>query len=135
MSEYDEQALSFLRNNDLKMVIKKSEFQNPPMWATEAGEASGYKYTVTLTSSRGAYTFPFWDSIHNRQVGKTPTKYDVLAALTIWEGSIDDFTDEFGYEDTKTSKTIEIYNSVIDQTLQLKHILPTKALNALQEIN
>lgn len=133
MNEYQEQALKFLRTNDVKLKIKKSEVQEPANWSIDG--VSGYKYDVTMTTSRGAYQFPFWDSIANRQEGKTPTKYDVLACLNVWEGSIDEFTDEFGYNDQPTSETIKTYNAVIDQSLQLKHILPAKALRELQEIN
>ena len=132
MSEYDEHAQRFLRIHDVKLTIKRADVQQSAPWAT--GE-SGYKYDVTMTTSRGAYRFPFWDSIHNRQTNQKPTKYDILASLDVWEGTIDEFTDEFGYNDQPTSKTIETYNAVVDQTLQLKQILPATALEFLQEIN
>lgn len=132
MNEYDEQAQKFLRIHKVKLDIKKAEIQQPAPWSE--GQ-SGYKYDITMTTSRGAYRFPFWDSIHNRQTGKRPTAYDVLACLDVWEGSIDEFVDEFGYAEQPTSKTIDIYNAVIDQSLQLRHILPATALKFLQEIN
>lgn len=135
MSEYTKQALSFLQSNGVTLRITKAAYQSPAPWAQESNQISGYKHTVTMATSRGAYTFPFWDSLHNREIGKRPTTYDVLSCLMVWEGSLDDFVDEFGYSDTKTSLVIETYNQVIDQTLQLKHILPAKALNELTELN
>lgn len=132
MNEYTEQALSFLRNNNVKLQIKKSEVQQPARWSNDG--ISGYKYDITMSTSRGAYRFPFWDSIVSRQLDKRPSKYDILACLMVWEGSIDEFVSEFGYEDRKVSDVIETYNAVIDQGIQLKHILDAKAIRALQEI-
>lgn len=131
MNEYDKQAFDFLRKFNVRLKITRPDTQEPAPWAD--GQ-SGYKYNVTMTTERGAYMFPFWDSIANRQSGKLPTRYDVLAALMVWEGSIDDFVAEFGYDDQPISKVLTTYNAVIDQSLQLKHILNTKALEALQEI-
>lgn len=133
MNEYTEQAQKFLRTNDVRLKIKLSDVQQPASWAKDG--VSGLKYDVTMTTSRGAYTFPFWDSVHNRQTGKKPTAYDVLACLDIYEGSLDDFVTDFGYEDGKISDVLNTYNAVIDQSLQLQHILPAKALRELQEIN
>lgn len=132
MNEYDKLAKKFLQDNNVKLTIKKADIQEPARWANNG--VSGYKYDVTMTTGRGAYYFPFWDSIANRQDGKTPTAYDVLACLDVYEGSIDDFTNDFGYNDRPTSETIETYNAVIDQSIQLKHILPAKALKGLLEL-
>lgn len=132
MSEYTEQAQRFMRIHNVKLTIKLSETQQPAPWANGP---SGYKYDVTMTTSRGAYRFPFWDSIANRQEGKRPTAYDVLACLDVWEGTLDEFVEEFGYGDTKTGQVLATYNTIIDQSLQLKHILPVSALRFLQEIN
>ena len=132
MNEYTEQAQKFLRIHNVKLDIKKSAIQQAAPWSDGV---SGYKYDVTMTTSRGSYRFPFWDSISNRENNKRPTAYDVLACLDVWEGTIDEFTDEFGYNDQPTSKTIETYNAVIDQSIQLRHILPATALKFLQEIN
>lgn len=64
-TDYDKQADDFLKATGSMLKIELSEFQNGPIWAT--GEAYGTKYTVTLSNARGSYTFPFWDSINNRQ--------------------------------------------------------------------
>jgi len=132
MQDYTEQAQKFLRINNVKLRIKKSLIQEPAKWSDGV---SGYKYGIEMSTSRGVYRFPFWDSIANRQENKKPTVYDVLACLDVYEGSIDDFTTDYGYGDQPTSKTIETYNAVIDQSLQLKHILNPVALRQLQEIN
>ena len=134
MTDYRKQAVDFLLANDIKMTFKLSDIQTPPTWATE-GQPSGLKYSVTMKTSRGAYTFPFWDSVNNRQKQLRPTYYDILACLDIYEGTLDDFVADFGYDDQPVSKVIETYNAVIDQSLQLKHILTAKAVRQLQEIN
>lgn len=132
MNEYNEQAKKWLDDNSVKLKIELAPVQQPAPWSDRQ---SGYKYNVTMTSSRGAYHFPFWDSIANREEHKRPTAYDVLACLNVWEGSIDDFIAEFGYDDQPISKVLQTYNAVVDQSLQLKQILPAKALKQLQEIN
>lgn len=131
MNEYHEQAKRFLNENNLKLTIKEAETQEPAPWSDGV---SGLKYDVSLASERGTYYFKFWGSINDRQKGKKPTPYDVLAALDLWEGSIDEFVSDFGYTDEPISKVLSIYNAVVDQTLQLKHILDHKAQLQLELI-
>ena len=129
---YDEEARKFLRTHNIKLTINEASLQTAAPWADGS---SGTKYECVMTSERGAYRFNFWGSVAQRQGRDKPTAYDVLACLDIWEGTIDEFVDEFGYSDTPVSKVLETYNAVIDQNLQLKHILSTEALADLAEIN
>lgn len=133
MNEYIEQAHKFLRDSATTIQIKKADIQTAPRWSKDGQH--GYKYQVTLKRNRGNYTFDFWDSIANRQEDKKPTQYDILACLSVFEGSIDDFVSTFGFDNSKVSEVLDTYNAVVDQSLQLKHLFTAKQLEQLAEIN
>lgn len=96
MNEYTKQANDFLREANAKMTISYID--------TTINEAWGDKeyrnvYKAIIKTPKGQMTVKFWDSIHNTNYGKEPTKYDILACLQKYDvGSIDDFVAEFGYE-------------------------------------
>lgn len=81
MTNYNEQAKQFLESTKTTLGIEKATEQTPPIWATN--EKHGIKYTVTLSNSRGSYTFPFWDSVHNREVIDAIEK--AAATRTPWD--------------------------------------------------
>ena len=130
--DYKKQAQDFLDKNNLELTINRAALQSAPIWAHD-GE-HGIKYRVTITSQRGAYTFDFWDSIANKDNHAKPDAYDVLACLSVYDGTIDDFVDDFGYGDGKVSDVIKTYNSVVEQSSNLKHILTTSQLEELEAI-
>lgn len=133
-SDYLKQAKDFLEKTNTSFSIKKAEVQTPPSWTKDGKH--GYKYKVTLKNAKGTYAFDFWDSIANRQEGKRPDAYSVLACLDIYHGSLDDFVLEFGYNDSdlKISEVLRIYESVQDQTIQLEKLFTESQLKKLMEI-
>ena len=131
-TNYDKQARDLMKAVGIELAIKKSAIQSAPRWAKNG--IHGFRYDCTIKTTRGAYTFEFWDSIYNKQKGKRPTEYDVLASLMVWEGNIDDFVSEFGYSDTPTSEVLDTYNAVVEQSENLRHVLNTKQLAVLEEI-
>jgi len=112
MSEYDEQAQTFLDISGTEMFIRKT------------GVVEGFpfdkndkllhdKYSVRLVRGDQSYKFTFYDSAYNHEKGKRPSKYDILASLQKYP--VDDnmwtFTEESGYEihceeDYKRAKTV-----------------------------
>jgi hypothetical protein len=66
MTDYNKQANNFLKQTKTTLKIKKHPNQSPPPWY-KPGEKYGYKYKVTLENKKYSYTFPFWDSIANRE--------------------------------------------------------------------
>ena len=64
--DYQKQAQDFLNQTSSTLKIELAENQSAPLW-NKPGDAHGKRYAVTLASSRGSYSFDFWDSIHNRE--------------------------------------------------------------------
>ena len=97
MSEYEIQAIEFLKKAETKMHISR------------AGEVKGfpfdkhdtlwhYKYLITLSRKGKQYRFTFYDSFNNWKQNKRPTRYDVLASVEKYEhpDNVEDFAFEFG---------------------------------------
>lgn len=94
LSQYDQQAESFLTRNGIKFRAVLSDSKAAP-WH-KAGEKSGHHYRVTLSKGKPCtpdYTgnvcssyrlaFDFWGSIADAQAGiKTISAYDVLACIS-----------------------------------------------------
>lgn len=140
LSEYEAQGETFLLDAGATLSIEKAVPQKAPAWAKgEAprwarGEEHGIKYSVTITTKRGAYTFPFWDSVHAKEKGETPTAYSVLACLD-YDNSADfaDFCDNYGY-DTDSISALQTYEAVREQSKEIARIFTSKQLRALAEI-
>jgi hypothetical protein len=132
MNNYAMQAVDFLRDTSTIMTIKESIFQTPPIWHKTG--IHGVKYDVTLKNKKGEYKFDFWGSIHDREQMKKPTYYGVLACLDVYDGSLDDFVADFGYDNEKVTEVIKTYESVIDQSINLKRLFTEKQIRQLQEI-
>lgn len=107
--DYDKQATDFLTRFQFTLKVTPAGAQTPPPWA-EKGKEHGVRYSVTLQRAEhrapspqsddgNALRFPFWDSIRNRDTGKRPTAYDVLACIasdSTSPTSADGVYEEFG---------------------------------------
>lgn len=98
MTEYEKQAVDFLKNSGATMKIEY------------VGTVDGFpfddkdtlphrKYRVTIERDGETYEFPFYGSYRDWQKEEDPSEYDVLACLQKYDvGDMADFVDEFGYE-------------------------------------
>lgn len=63
-----------------------------------------------------------------------PTAYDVLTCLTKSDpGTIDDFADEYGYQDIKPSKLMKIYSAVVEEWESVRRLFGD-VMEKLQEV-
>lgn len=133
LSEYDIQALAFLRDTGTRLTIEKAVPQRAPRWATDGKH--GIHYSVTLENKKGAYTFDFWDSLHNKENGNTPKEYDVLAAIGYDNSeNFSDFCDCYGY-DTDSITARDTYEAVKRENKGLRRIFTSAQRARLAEIN
>lgn len=118
LSEYDQQAETFLTSNGLKFRATLSDTKTP-QWAE--GEKHGHHYRVTISRPSDAsqlyreavdnfpqsmrpnrLVFDFWSSIADAEKGiETVKPYDVLACISGDVHTCDHFEgfcDEMGYE-------------------------------------
>lgn len=164
MSEYQEQALDFLKRCNAKMNISFGYIGRNETWDNDKTKREVYR--VTITTPRGEYSFWFYDSIYNyerkinidkklrlsnairygitgrqaadlRKERKTlvPTEYDVLACLTKYEpGTFRDFCYYCGYDDDSI-KAQKIYFAVQEEYENLRRLFTPEQMDLLSEIN
>ena len=66
---YKKQANDFCDKYNVKIDIVKSTNQSPPLWNDNGKH--GYKYDITITRGNVTRSFPFWDSLHNKELEAT----------------------------------------------------------------
>ena len=145
VNEYHQQASDFLKSTGTKYEIvyigKGKHFADDTQ--------SRDRYQVTLSNSKGSYSFDFGDSIYNtekydnalatrRNKGKDkwqqPHAYDVLANLISYEpGSFDNFCGDFGY-DEDSRKALEVYLAVQKEWDGINKLFNSEQLELLAEI-
>ena len=139
MSEYEMQAIEFLKKAETKMTISRTgEVEGFPfdkhdrMWH--------YRYQITLTRHHKQYRFTFYDSFFNWNQNKRPSRYDVLASLEKYEVpyDLDDFAAEFGYEityDMKERKRVQkIQKACVQQYERVLDLFGEDLMEDLREI-
>ena len=98
ISEYEKQAIDFLKKYGAKMTISHVFDE----WGgyRKGKITDGWLYRVRIDRNGKSWSFQFSDSVYNKLHNKRPTKYDVLACIEKYEpyGDVWDFANEFGYE-------------------------------------
>lgn len=133
MSEYEVQAMEFLKKAETRMHISRiGEAEECGMWH--------YKYLITLTRKGKQYRFTFYDSFHNWRNNKRPGRYDVLATVEKYEvaDSVEEFAHEFGYliNDYQDEKRVnKIWEACRKQYQRLLDLFGDELMKELLEIN
>ena len=132
-NQYDKQALKFLEETGTEIIITKAVPQKALFWGKKT-DKRGIDYWITIKNARGSYGFDFWDSIANKEEGKRPRPYDILACLSLDNSSdFNDFCSSYGYDnDSRIAE--KTYKAVQEQDENLERIFSVKELDKLQEI-
>ena len=138
MSEYEVQALDFLKKAEAQLHISRSgEVKGFPF--DQHDTLWHYKYLITITRKGKQYRFTFYDSHNNWLNNKRPSKYDVLASVEKYEPyDFKYFVSEFGYEiyDEADEKRVrKIYEACDKQYQRLLDLFGEDLMQELQEIN
>ena len=111
--DYNKQAENFLKETATNLEITKAKHQTAPIWADDGYH--GINYLVTLKRNSETWNFNFWGSINDKERGKEPTAYDILAGITKYDPeSRADFYSAFGYDATDP-KTEMTYKAVVKE--------------------
>ena len=78
MSEYETNAKRVANELGLKVSIKRAKTQTDPKWTGPHGT----KYRVSLKLGKKSTSFDFWGSQHDKEKGKDPGVYDILACVS-----------------------------------------------------
>lgn len=98
ISEYEKQAINFLKAHNAKMSI--SHISDGFGHWKKSQMTGGWLYRVRIDREGKSWTFQFSDSLRNYWDDERPTKYNVLACVEKYEpyGDVWDFTRDYGYE-------------------------------------
>lgn len=158
MSEYEAQAINFLKECNATLTVAFSHVGKNELWGDEDLREI---YHFTITTPRGSYTSLFYDSVYNYQqkikaekvlkehawfidiennsqavIAKkhTPNAYDILSCLDGYMPStFEDFCSEFGY-DTDSIRALKTYIECQKQYDGLRKIFTSEQLEKLNEI-
>lgn len=134
MTNYEQQAVEFLKKADAKIKIEFVGFAINRQWNEKEKRPL---YNVTISTPKGEMNFDFWDSIHNTEEKKAANlnEYDILACLTKYDpGTFEDFCFDYGY-DTDSRSAEKLYFSVCNEYHNLCRIFTADQMDELSEIN
>ena len=134
MSEYEVQALDFLKKAEAQLHISRcGEVKGFPF--DQHDTLWHYKDLITLTRKGKQYRFTFYDSHNNWLNNKRPSKYDVLASVEKYEPyDFENFVSEFGYEiyDESDEKRVRKIYEACDK--QYQRLLELFGEDLMQEL-
>lgn len=111
MSEYEKQAIDFLKKCCAVMTIKREKIVDR-FPGDEKATGYRWKYCVTIMRDGKSWSFPFYDSVMNYRKDELPNEYDVLACLQKYPvGTFEDFLWDFGYEITSNKEYKRIFKT------------------------
>lgn len=127
MNSYEENAIKFATNNQIKFQILETSFGKHFV----NDKDSRYIFKIRLSHGRKSYTFNFGQSIVSG--ANEPRLYDVLACLQKYDvGTYQEFCSEFGYNEfDKSSK--RIYKNVCKEFRGVERVF-NHCMEQLQEI-
>ena len=132
---YDKQASDFLAKYGMVCMTCRDENQSAPDWA-EKNENYGVKCCVTLEAKDRKVVFPFWGCVADKQTGKLPSLYSILACISgdcNCPETFDDFCSEYGY-DTDSRRAYATWERCLAFSKELRAFFTEEEIEALQEI-
>lgn len=139
-NEYSKQAEDFLRKTGtILSIVYVDTIPAREAWYNNSFSLSVDKYKVTIKRDHKMFTIYFFGSIDMCNKNLRPDAYDILSSLSCdyYEGTIDDFVKEFGYEveSWQDVKRIEkIYKAVCRETKSIKRLYNEDEIEMLLEI-
>ena len=129
-TDYQKQAQDFLKSTDT--TFKSVYLKHGTHFHGESETRDIYR--ITLSNSRGKWSFNFGQSTAQSNGDTHPTAYDVLASMTKYDpGTFDQFCSEYGYDaDLKDSK--KTYNAVVKEWDRLNDLFSDEEIEQLREI-
>lgn len=136
VSEYDQQAESFLAKFGIKFRATLSD-SKPAPWRDGKGR-EGHHYRITLSKgAQGHVVFDFWGSIADTESGKTElSAYDVLACISSdvnCPETFEDFCSEYG-ESADSIKALQTFRRASAFGKRLRAFFTPEEIEALSEI-
>lgn len=140
MSEYEKQAEQFLSRYGIKFTAT-FKGDKCPLWDNDK-HIHGDRYLITFARIskdkhpvlKSRFNLSFWNSLSDKEQGKEPTPYDVLASITKYDpGTFSDFCGEYGY-DEDSRKGYATYKAVVKEWQKVKGFFSSMELHALEQI-
>lgn len=143
-NEYSKQANEFCRKTGTTIsIVYEDTVSSREAWGYDKNDPRPNfmhdKYKVTLRKDGKMFSIHFYGSNYDFLRNLRPDTYDILTCLSgdYFEGTIDDFVNEFGYEvnSWEDVKRIEkTYKAVCKETKSLKRLYNEDEIEMLLEI-
>lgn len=137
IDNYQQQANDFLINTQTTMSVARTLDNNCPQWCDENHE-HGDEYKITFKRGRKSTSLQFWNSYKDKQKGKQPDAYNVLASISgdmyAKDMTFADFCSDYGYSDDSIKAKL-MYSALVRQSINLNKIWSdSREIELLQEI-
>ena len=133
MNEYTKQGNDFLKEHNVKMIVKYLKHDFYFLNDKETRDI----FKITFKRNKKQFSLTFGQSLNNK--GINPSSYDVLSCLQKYDvGSFDNFISDFGYNEWNLStypKVLKIYKTVVKQYNQIRLFFTGQEIEKLQDIN
>jgi len=136
-TKYQDQALNFLRRFRLTFKSERVSADCPPFCDGKHIHGDKYKITIGRKGRKEKLTFPFWNSLNDKQnERKRIPEYDALACISsdsYCPETFEEFCNEYGY-DSDSRKAFELFELCKQFMSQLNSFFTDEELDALQDI-
>jgi len=142
-NEYSEKAKNFCRKTGTTItVVYDDSVTSAQAWGDKHfhfPQMMHDKYKVTIKRGHKQFRIDYYGSNHDYERNLRPDAYDILSCLSgdFFEGTIDDFVREFGYEvdEWDDVRRIEkIYKGVCRETRNIRRLYSEDEIEMLLDI-
>lgn len=133
--EFQLEAQAFLDRHYISFHVKLLGTHCPPWESKDSEHIHGDMWQITLSRfGRDDFQFDFWNSLADKQAGKKPGAYDVLASL--YTGPVDSFEEWCNdlWYDVDSRSAHKIYKRCKKLAKKLKQFFSDDELEELAEI-
>jgi hypothetical protein len=105
-----------------------------PQWCDGKQHIHGDRYIIEFTRGGTKLTIEFWNSWIDRNAGKDPEAYDVIACMEKSDpGTFEDWCADLGY-DTDPRKSEKTWRACVNQWLKVRAFFTAEEIEQLQEV-
>jgi hypothetical protein len=126
-------AEEFLTRHGIALRLVRGSGRAP--WHV-AGKPDGQHYRVTLAGEGRSLTFDFWGSVNDREAGRDPSPYDILACVSsdlTTPRTFAEFCSEYG-SDANDPESRDTFRRAHVHAIKLREFFPRKERTELEGI-
>jgi hypothetical protein len=130
----------FLKQTESRIKITRVSSEPSPIFGSNDTKNHN-KYKITISNEKGNVWFYFWDSLHNTENSKQPSRDDVLACFGMDVGSVmdgvskDEFKEMSGYDKSEDSLAQKAYDGCQKMLSRAKKLFEERQIKELLRLS